>query len=240
MFDVGLITLAVNKLVNILKIVTFVCTQVLLRIRSFDNNMDDQIINRPFIMFICSSNMNCEWRSSFINQNMDFGSRFCSICRIFARFFTSQRCRNHFAVHRLPFPTDSLLSCIKFHHHFEKLIEKARSFPGLKSFMQGTAGYMKPFSIDRFPLTPCPQHIPDAINDIPIIDSWPPWPSHFRRLWKMFFEFPPKLRGDRLKINFSRFCVILFHGDAHLFDYCFSKLSFIRLRLFFQLILFFG
>ena len=59
MFDVLNVIAQADKLMDIFVVITFIRTKVLLTIRAFYNNMDEQIIRRPFITFICTSDVNC-------------------------------------------------------------------------------------------------------------------------------------------------------------------------------------
>src|SRR4030066_1393929 len=55
-FNVFLIALLCYKLMHIRIIIPFVCTKMLIRSRPFDQHMDHQVLQRPFIMLICTRN----------------------------------------------------------------------------------------------------------------------------------------------------------------------------------------
>lgn len=59
MFDMLDILVQANKLVDIFVVIAFICTKVLLRMGTFDDNMDDQVIRRPFVVFIRTGDVNC-------------------------------------------------------------------------------------------------------------------------------------------------------------------------------------
>ncbi len=79
---------------NIFVIVAFVCTKMLFTVMSFDYNVNNQIIGRPFIMFIRTCNKNCQGCAAFIHQKMDFTAGFASIGRILACFGATQWSRS--------------------------------------------------------------------------------------------------------------------------------------------------
>ena len=139
MLDMRHIPFCFDKLKNVFRVVALICAEMLLRVGSLLDDMNHQIIDRPFVMFICARDMNCQRSASLIHQQMNFRSRFGSIGRIFTGFFSSQWGWNHFAVHRLPLPADFHLAGLRIDHHFEQLIENSLLLPGLKSFVQGTA-----------------------------------------------------------------------------------------------------
>ncbi len=57
MLDVRLVMLLFDKLVDIFRVITFVGTEVLLGIRSLDHNLDHEIMRRPFVMLVGSSDV---------------------------------------------------------------------------------------------------------------------------------------------------------------------------------------
>jgi hypothetical protein len=240
MLDVRLVVMRFDKLVDILRVIALVGTEVLLRKRSLSHDLDHQIIRRPFVMLIGSRDMDRQGRTACIHQKVNFASRFAAIGRIFAGFFSAEWRWHRLAVHRLPFPADSQLAGIVAHHDLEQLVKDTRLLPGLKAFMQGTTGNLKPLSLHGFPLTAGPQHEPDAVDDIPVVDSRPAGSNFLRRLGKLLFEFLPQFGRNLMIIYRPGFCVILVHRDVHLLNLGFDQFNFNRLRLFFQPNLFFG
>ena len=95
MLDMRCILFFLNKFVNVIVVITLICTKVLLeflRVRSINNHLDDEIVSRPFVMFIRSSDMQRERCAKLINQKMNFSAAFASISRVFARLLASERC----------------------------------------------------------------------------------------------------------------------------------------------------
>lgn len=228
MLDMRHIAFGFDKLENVRRIISLISTEMLLRIGSLLDDMHHQIIDRPFVMFIRTRDVDRQGSTALIHQKMNFRSRFGAIRRILASFTPSQGCWNHFAVHRLPFPADFHLSGVIVNHHFEQLIENASLLPGLKSLVQGAARHLEPFPFDRFPLASAPQNIPDAVDHIPIVHPRSSWSIPLPTFGKMLLEFFPQLGRQLMEVNGSGFCVILVHGDAFPENFCFGELSFIR------------
>jgi hypothetical protein len=92
-FDVRDIVFLSGSLMDIFIIITLVSAEVLLdlfRIRTINHDRNDQVISRPLVMFIGSSNVQGQRGSVFIDQQMNLAALFASICGISARFFTTQ------------------------------------------------------------------------------------------------------------------------------------------------------
>ena len=75
-----------NKLMYVFIVVAFVSTKMLLSMRTFGNDVNNQVIGRPFVMFIRTRDKNCEWRTAFIHQQMNFTAQFTAVGWIFASF----------------------------------------------------------------------------------------------------------------------------------------------------------
>src|SRR5512139_2567605 len=71
---------------------------------------------------------------------------------------------------------------------------------------------MEPFFFNRFPLAPRPQHVPNAIQDIPIPHTWSTRLPHFWFFRQVLFQQLPQLAWHTIYV--LRFCAILAHGDG--------------------------
>jgi len=89
MFDMFNIALPGNDFMNIFEIVASICTKMLFTVRSFDDNVHDQILDRPLVMFVGARDPDGQGRTQLIDQQMDFATQFASIRWIFTRFGTS-------------------------------------------------------------------------------------------------------------------------------------------------------
>lgn len=181
-----------DELKNVLIVIALIRTKMLLGVGSLLDNMHHQIINRPFVMFVGPCDMNCQGSATFIDQKMNFCTRFGTIRWIFTGLCSAQWRWNHFPVHRLPFPANFLLASVIIDHHFEQLIEHPFLLPGLKSLVQGAARHLEPFPFDCLPLASTPKNKPYAIDDIAVVDAGSPWPTSLL-FGKKFLDFPPKL-----------------------------------------------
>src|SRR3990170_6309913 len=97
--------------------------------------------------------------------------------------------------------------------------------------MQDTTRYPKPIPLDGFPLAASPKHVPDAIDDIPVIHPGSTWLFDRRRFGQMLLQKFPQLRRNTIWFRFLRFCAILFHGDGFLLSVDFGESCFSRSRL---------
>ena len=212
MLNVRHIPFRLDRLENVLRVVALIRTKMLLAVGSLFDDMNHQIIHRPFVMFICTRDMDRQGSTSFIHQKMDFCSQFGAIRRIFAGFSASQRCWDHFAIHRLPFPANFHLTGVIIDHHFEQLIKNSFLLLGLKPLVQGAARHLEPFPFDRFPLESAPQNIPDAVDHISIVYTRSSRTVLFPTFGKMLLEFLPQFWRQLLEVYRSGFCAILIHG----------------------------
>jgi len=169
MFYMLLVALRLHKLVDIRVIIAFVQAHILFAVRTLNHDVDHQVIHRPFVMLVGSRDMHRQRSAAFVDQQMDFCPRFAPIRRVSPGFCTAQGGRHHLAVRRLPFPANLLLSGIEANDYLEQFVKNARPRPFLEALMQGAAGDVEPLALDRFPLAARPQHIPDAINHIPLL-----------------------------------------------------------------------
>jgi hypothetical protein len=140
-----------------------------LRRRAWHDYRHNQIIRQPFVVHIGTADVNCQRRATLIDQQMDFTAPFTAIHRTFPGLTASQWRGATFAINRLKQPLNAALAGIETQHHCHDLLKNAQLLPGLKPLMQGRAAHPKPVFMYRLPLTSRPQHIPDAIQDGPMV-----------------------------------------------------------------------
>jgi hypothetical protein len=239
MLDVAGVALLSNKLMDIFKIVAFIRTHMLIRSRSSHRNMQYQVVQRPFVMHIGSGDPHRQRSSALIHQNMDLAARFGSIGGVIACIRASQRRWTRTTVHRLPFPQDMFLPAIKAQHRSEDRIPEAQLLPGLKAFVQNTAGDTEPIFMNGFPLAARPQDVPQAIHHGVVGFPGSAWTRRTGLFGKVLFGDPPKLRRDTKEVHLRRFYGMLFH-DVPRFDLVFDKPILNQVRHFFQPALIFG
>jgi hypothetical protein len=239
MFNVLGIALFSNELMDIRKIIAFVCAHMLVRSGTLYHNMQDQIVQRPFIMQIGSRDPNCQRSTALIDQNMDLAALFGSIGGIIARIAAAQRRWTRTTVHRLPLPQDPFSTAIEIQHRAKDLLPDAFLLPGLKAFVQDTAGDAKPTSMNRLPLTACPQNVPDAIHNSMVRFSGSSGTRWSCLFGKVLFRNAPQLARNTEIVHLLRFYGMLFH-DVSRFGLVFDNLIYNRIRHFFQALLFFG
>ncbi len=61
MFHMLNVIVQADKLMNIFVVIASIPTKVLFGVRTFYNGIDDQVIRRPFVVFIRASDVNCYW-----------------------------------------------------------------------------------------------------------------------------------------------------------------------------------
>jgi hypothetical protein len=218
--DMNDIASLLHKVMNIWKIVASVCAQMLLGSRAGDNNRNNQVVRRPFVMTVSASHQDRQGCTPPVYQYMDFAASFAAIHRAFARICPSQGRWTRFAVDSLPLPFDMTLASIEPHHLLHDRREHPAALPFLKAVMQGAAAHPKPTFIDRFPLTACPQHIPHTIQDCPVISPLAPrLPILINSRKQLPDPTPQRTRYSKI-IHIIRFCCsILVQG-------VFARLSF--------------
>jgi hypothetical protein len=173
--------------------------------------MNDQIIQRPFVMLVSSCNPRRQRSTSLIHQDMDFAAQFSPVGGVRTGVTASQRRSTRTAVHRLPSPTDTLPATIKSYHRPENGLPDALLPPGLKTFMQNTTGNPKPTGVQRFPLAACSQHKPNTIQNRMVGFARTTWAVFLVLIGKVLFCYPPnRARYDPI-FDVLRFCVMLFH-----------------------------
>jgi hypothetical protein len=206
---------AADQLVDVCEIIPLVQTEVLLTGGAPDHNRENEVINRPFVMLIGASDVQSQGSATFVNQEMDLGPTLSTIRWIAACGSSTQGSRDRLAVDGLPFPADTALPGIEADQVLQDLVPDACLLPGLEPFMQHTAGNSKPIPVYRFPLTACPQHIPDAIDDSSVVCTRSAGTSFLGRFGKILLDTPPQRPWDTKVIDIFRFCVTLvFANDA--------------------------
>ncbi len=156
-------------------------------------------------MFIGSRQHHRQGRTALIYQDVDFAAAFAPIGGVLPGLLTAERRGTAFTVNRLPFPLDFPLLGVELNHDPHDLSEDALALPGLEAFVQGTAAHAKPPFVYRFPLTPCPQHIPDAIQDRAIIGGWSSRTALLRRFGQDFLDLAPQGARHLKVIDVFRF-----------------------------------
>ena len=212
MLNMRYIPFCFDKLENVLRVVGLIRTKMLLAVGSLFDDMNYQIIDRPFVMFISTCDMDRQGSTAFIHQKMNFCSRFGAIRRIFAGLSAAKWREDHFAVHRLPHPANFHLVGIIINHDLKQLIENSFLLPGLKPLMQSAARYLEPFPLHRFPLASAPQNVPDAVDHISIVYARSSRSVLFPPFGKMLLEFLPQFWQQLMEVYRSAFCAILIHG----------------------------
>jgi hypothetical protein len=86
MFGMPNVIFESDKNMHICVVLAFIGTKMLRTVRTFGNDMNDQIICGPFIMLMRASDINCEWRATLISQKMNFAAQCAAVGWIFASF----------------------------------------------------------------------------------------------------------------------------------------------------------
>ena len=193
------IALLCNEFMDIGIIVALVCTQVLIFRRSPNHNMQNQVIERPFIVLIGSRDPNGQQSAALIDQNMDFAALFGSISGMIVRITVTQGRRTRTTVHRLPFQRDMFSAAIEIQQRAKDLLPNARLLPGLKALMQDTAGDAKPTTVNRLPMTSCPEDLPNAVQNGVIGFSGTPGTGKPRLFGKVLFRYCAKVGAEHRK-----------------------------------------
>ena len=211
---------------DIIEIIPFVQTEMLFFRRSSDHNGKDEVIDRPFILLISTSKMDCQRRATLVNQDVNLRPAFTAVGGIVSRRLSAQRSRDRFAVDSLPFPANPALPIVEANHCLQHLVPNTLLLPRLESLMQDTAGNAEPIAVDRFPLAACPQNVPETVDDSPIIGPRTPWPSFFVRFGQMLFDSAPQGAWDTEIVDIFRLLFILVFQDAPRWKFVFGQTYF--------------
>jgi hypothetical protein len=212
-----------NEKMDIVVIIAFVQTEMLFFRRASDHDRKDKVINRPFVMLVCAGKMNRQRSTALINQDMYLGPTFTAVGGITSCRLSAQRSRHRFAVDSLPFPANPPLPIVKANHRLQDLVPDSLLLPRLEPFMKNTAGDAEPIAMDGFPLAACPQNVPDAVDDCPIISSRSPWPPSLSWFGQMFFDAAPQWAWDAEIVDILGFLFILAFQDAPRWMFVFGQ-----------------
>lgn len=221
--DVALVVGLRNHLVDISRIIRFVQAQVLFACRSVNDNREDKIVHRPFIVLIGAGDVNRQGCPSFIDQDVHLRPTLASVCWIAACRLATQGRGNRLAVDSLPLPANSFLSGIETDQTSHDLPPNALLLPCLESLVQDTAGDTEPLSMNSFPLTTSPQHVPDAIDNSPVVG---PRPARSRLLWRfgqIHFDAAPQWARDAEIVDIFGLLFILAVQDAPRWTFVFGQ-----------------
>lgn len=225
---------------DIVEIITSVQTEMLFLGWAGDHNGEDKVIDRPFIVLVGTGEVNRQWRATLINQDMNLGPAFAAVGRIVSCCRAAQRGGYRFAVDRLPFPANPALPIVEADHRLPNLVPNPPLLPRLEPFMQDTAGNAEPIAMDSFPLAACPQNVPEAIEDRPIVRSRTSRPSLLGRFGQMPFDSAPQWARDTEIVDIFGLLLILVFQDAPRWMFVFGQTYCPRGVSFFQVNLFFG
>jgi hypothetical protein len=206
-----------DNLMNIVEIVGFVQTQMLLAIGASDDNRENQVINRPFVMLISPGDMNRQWSAAFVNQDMNLSAPFSTVGRIATRRLAAQRRWHRFAVNGLPLPADATLSSIEANHRLKDFVPDTFSLPALESLMQDTAGDAEPITVNGLPLAACPQYVPDAVDDGSVVCTRSADTSLLGLFGQVPFDSSPQWAWNSEIIDIFGLCVTLVFVHLHLY-----------------------
>ena len=212
-----------NETMDVVVIIAFVQTEMLFFRRAGDHNRKDQVIDRPFVMLVSTGKMNRQRSAALINQDMNLGPTFTAVGGITSSSLSAQRSRHRFTVDSLPFPANPPLPIVKANQRLQDLVPDALLLPCLEPFMQDTAGNAEPIAMDGFPLAACPQNVPEAIDDGPIVSSRPPWPSFLGWFGQMLFDATPQRARDTEIVDIFGLLFILAFQDAPRWMFVFGQ-----------------
>lgn len=212
--DVALVVSLRNQLVDISGIIRFVQTQVLFACWSSDHDRNDKVIHGPFVMLIGAGDVNGQRRSSFIDQDVHLGPTLASVCWITSSGLPTQWRGNRLAVDSLPLPADSTLAGIEADQAPHDLLPDTLLLPGLESLVQHAARNTKPVSVDGFPLATSPQHIPNAVDDRPVVSTWPSRPWFLGWLGQVSLDTAPEWAWNSEVIDILWLCATLYFADG--------------------------
>jgi hypothetical protein len=74
MLDVGDVIMQTHKDMDIFVVIAFICAKVLFAVGAPGDNVNNQVIGGPLVMFISTRNQDGQGSSSFIHQEMNFAA----------------------------------------------------------------------------------------------------------------------------------------------------------------------
>jgi hypothetical protein len=89
--------------------------------------------------------------------------------------------------------------------------------------MQDAARNTEPIAMDCFPLAACPQNVPEAVDDGPIVSPRTPWPSPFGWFRQMLFDATPQGTWDTEIVDIFWLLFILVFQDAPRWMFVFGQ-----------------
>lgn len=212
-----------NETMDIVIIIPFVQTEMLFFCRARDHYGKDKVIDGPFIMLMSASQMNRQRGAALVHQDVNLGPAFTAVGGISSGSLSAQRSRHRFAVDSLPLPANPALPIVKANHRLQHLVPDTLLLPRLEPFVQDTAGNAEPIAMDCFPLAACPQNVPEAVDDCPIVSPRAPWTSSFGRFGKMLFEATPQWPWDTEVVDIFGLLFILAFQDAPRWTFVFGQ-----------------
>ncbi len=225
---------------NIRIVIASIGTQMLLTRWAWHHDRENQVIGRPFVVFVGARDMNGQRRAPFIHQNVGFAPLFGSIGRVLSRLIAAQRCRTRFAINRLLFPADALLTRVEADQGLEHFLPDPSLLPRLKTLVQHAAGHIKPVAMYSFPLAAGPQNVPNAIDHVSIVHGRSSRASFRRWFRQMFLDAASQWTRNVKIVHIFRFYARLFcHGVTSL-CLVLDDLSYSRLRHFYHCAPIFG
>ena len=161
-----------------------------------------------------TGDVNGQRRSPFINQDVYLGPTLASVCWITSCGLPTQWRGNRLAVDSLPLPADSTLAGIEADQAPHDLLPDTLLLPGLESLVQHAARNTKPVSVDGFPLATSPQHVPDAVDDRPVVGTWPSRSWFLGWLGQVSLDSAPEWAWNLEVIDILWLCATLYFADG--------------------------
>jgi len=91
MFDMGDVTFGEHKSMHVFIAIPFIATQMLLRRWALNGDMNDQVIQRPFVMLVGSRNPGGQRSAALVHQKVNFTALLGSVSGIGSRVTPAQQ-----------------------------------------------------------------------------------------------------------------------------------------------------
>jgi hypothetical protein len=241
-FDMRNVALVKHKLMHVCVIIAGVSAQMLLRARTVYHYCQHHTTDYTLVVRIGSSDMNCHWRATLVDQQMPLTVALAAVGRVLASRFTAQWRSRRAAINRLPSPLDAMRAGVEAQKHLEQLGKSAVTLPGLEALVQHTAGNTEPVTVNGFPLSADPQHVPDAVQHSAPIGAWSSWPT-LALVWRFGqqrLEFAPQRARHAKIVDIGWFCDRLGRHGVSFLTQGLSTFIVSRLRRFVHLLPIFG
>lgn len=203
--DMGHIAGSAHHCEHIGRIVAFVGTQMLALTGPGHHHPDDQVRDRPFVMPMGFRELDRQWGPTCIHEQMDLAAALAPVGGIAPRLRPAQRGSAHGAIDGLPRPRDVALAGIDAYQCPQDLLPDALLLPGLKPFMEDTARDAEPGTMDGFPLTAGPEHVPDAVKDLTRRHGWAARSTTWAWCREPALDEPPQGARHMKIVNSGRF-----------------------------------